>query len=72
LSRVAASYWYLLIVFGLGLDAALLFGFSLLPAKAKWLRTLWASIVPLVVILCLGFVIVAILLPLSALIVQLG
>jgi len=71
LSRVAASYWYLLIVFGLGLDAAVLFGLSLLPAKAKWLRTLWSSMVLLAVILLLGFATVAMLLPLQALITQL-
>ncbi|MFH1264408.1 MAG: hypothetical protein ABIK89_01685 [Planctomycetota bacterium] len=72
LSHVAASYWYLLVVFGLGLAAAVLFGLSLLPAKAKWLGTLWASTVLLVVILFLGFVMVAILLPLEALITQLA
>ena len=71
LSRMVAGYWYLFVVFGFGLDAFLILGFSLLPGKAKWLGGLWASVVLLAVTLLLGFIMMAVLLPLEALITQL-
>ena len=57
---------------GVGVDAGLLFGLSRLPPRARWLGTVWASLVLVVALLGLAFLAVGIVLPLQALITQLS
>ena len=72
LSRVVPGYWYLALPLGLAVDAALLFGLSRLPAEARWLGTLWASLVWMAALLLLGLIVVAVFLPLQGLMTQLS
>ena len=72
LSHVVVQYWYLLVPLVLVVDAAILFGLRLLPGKAKGLSTVWAVLVLVAVILLLGFIILSVVLPLQALIVDLS
>jgi hypothetical protein len=72
LSHVVVQYWYLLVPLVLVIDAAILFGLRLLPGKARGLSTAWAVLVLVAAILLLGFIILALALPLQALIVDLS
>ena len=42
-SHLAIQYWYLFLPVGIGIDAVILFGLSRLPAKTRWLGTLWST-----------------------------
>ena len=68
LSQVVAQYWYLLVPLVFVVDAAVLLGLRLLPGKAKGLSTSWAVLVLVVAIVLLGLVILAVAMPLEALI----
>ena len=72
LSHVVVQYWYLLVPLGVVIDAAVLFGLRLLPGKARGLSTVWAVVVLVAAILLLGFIILAVALPLQALVVELS
>ena len=72
LSRVVGGYWYLLVPLGLAVDAVLLFGLSRLPAGARWLGTVWSSLVWLGALVGLALIVVAIFLPLHELIADLS
>ncbi len=72
LSHAVVQYWYLLVPLVLFVDAAILLGLRLLPGKAKGLSTVWAVLVLVAAILLLGFIILAVVLPLQALIVELS
>ena len=72
LSHVVVQYWYLLVPLVLVVDAAVLLGLRLLPGKAKGLSTVWAVLVLVAAILLLGFIVLAVALPLQTLIVELS
>jgi hypothetical protein len=72
LSHVVVQYWYLLVPLVLVVDAAVLFGLRLLPGKAKGLSTAWAVLVLVAAVLLLGFIILALALPLQAMTVELS
>ena len=71
-SHLVASYWYLHLPLGLAVDAVLLFGLSRLPAGARWLGTVWASLVWMAALVGLALIVVAIFLPLHESIVELS
>jgi len=72
LSDVVVCYWYLIIPLGLLADVAILFGLSRVPAKGRWLSTIWTCFVFVAAVLLLAFIAVAMCLPLVRLIDQLS
>ena len=72
LSHVVTAYWYLLLPLALVIDAALLFGLSCLPPAARWLATVWATLVWLATLVLLAIVVVGLFLPLEELVSDLS
>ena len=71
-SNLVARWGYLLLPLGLAVDAVLLLALSRLPAGARWLGTLWATLVLVAALVAFALMIVAIMLPLAVLIESLS
>lgn len=70
-ARFVAAYWYLLLPGGLAVDAIVLLGLSRLPAGARWLGIVWATLVLLAAVALLALIVVGLFLPLQEMIDQL-
>jgi hypothetical protein len=70
-ARFVAAYGYVLLPVGLAVDAIVLFGLSRLPAEARWLGIVWATLVPVAAVALLAVLVVGLFRPLLELIDQL-
>jgi type II secretory pathway component PulF len=71
-SEMVARYWCLWLPLGLVADGGILFGLSRLPRRARWLATVWATLVLLAGLSLIAAVWGGIWLPLQDLMTQLS